>query len=394
MVHVLIDEWLYMDVDGQPGAYGREEVQRNFKAKMKAIAGAFIDCETKVITVPQEDAPQKEALINAAFSNEYLIQEERLSAHTFQVIGAKKEKIEDIYRYFKPVPVQTLVPYPVGIRAFLKSRSLLSEGKIVVVVDDLKTQAIVTIFEGLRFMAPRRISMRDLGYMASEIGRSQQNFLSQRGNQTDKLFIIVSNNREWLSFFMEQALVAQENIVHVDVPFPVLEGLKTARFGMHFLPPEELVREKKRAIIHKRLRTALAGSLSLVLGVCLYGAAWVYKNDASDRLARLKFEQQKILDDLRGLSQRKFGRFFDHSKDIDYAHLYFDLAKGVPSNYGIKEFGIYQASPGRWQATGIICPLEDSAIRQDFRAQGMFAKARITKIIVNGRSAQKIEGWL
>ena len=43
MVNILFDEWLYFDINGQAGSYGKDEVVHNYKDKFKAVSIACLD---------------------------------------------------------------------------------------------------------------------------------------------------------------------------------------------------------------------------------------------------------------------------------------------------------------------------------------------------------------
>lgn len=392
MVPVLMDDWLYMDVDGHVGTYGREETQRNLKGKIKSVTAAFIDCEIKIINTPHESAAQKEALINAAFSNDYLVQEERLSTRTAQIIAASKIQIQDIYNYFTPVPVTALVPYSVGIRAYLKSKSLWSDNKIIIFIDDLKTQAIITIMEGLRLTPCRRISMRDAGYMASEIKRSQQNYLAQRGSQAeDPVFMLVSNNREWLTSFMNQGIALRENMLHVDAVFPVLEGLKTAKFGMHFALPEDLVDQKRKKLRGQRWKSAAAMVLTIIAGVSMYLAVIIYRGNMMDRLAQLQLQQKSGADQLAQLYRNKFRQVLRNSKTLPYARIYYDFVEAIPEGYRIKEFDLVQNPLSHWRLNAMIFPFSNFTSYRTFSKSGRFASAKISDVFLDKKLGQRIE---
>ncbi|MBI4308981.1 MAG: hypothetical protein HY591_01475 [Candidatus Omnitrophica bacterium] len=379
--HILVDDWLYMDFNGETGAYSREEVQRDFKHKIKTVTAAFIDCDVRMVRGPGS---------GTVFPNEYVVQEERLSADSVQVIAAKKEFIEEIYAYFKPVNIAALVPYAAGIRAFLKSRSMVPTDRIVLFVDDLKTQALVTVLEGPRFTAPRRLGARDLEYMGAEIKRSRHNYLAQRGGQEEPSFMIVSNNRQWLSSFIAQGLVTQDNAAYVDAAFPVLEGLKAAKFGMHFVPPGELEQRKRKSMARQRLKMALIGILSIAVGSGLYGASVVRSNNAAARLRQTQLEQQKNDHELSALYQRKFRRWLFQYKDLPYGRLYYDFIDSAPADHGIKEFTISQISLDHWQVNAWIYPIDDDVPYVDFSKQGLFSAARITPSVIYKRLGQKI----
>ncbi len=380
---VLVDDWLYMDLNGQMGSYGRDEIERNVKSKIKSITASFIDCEIKIIDAPQEAGTQKEALIDASFSQEYLIQEERLSARQYQIIAAKKQTIEDIYNYFKPVKVSAVIPYPISVRAYLNSKSLLTDNRTVIFVDDLKTQAIVTIFEELRFSAPRRISMRDLVYMAGEIKRSLISFQA-------KQFILVSNNRVWLHSFLEQGLASQENIVHLDSAFVVLEGLKAAKFGINFILPHELARQKRLLRIGERLRTILLIGLPVLLAGCIYLGSHLILRSTQSRLAYYVNERNRIVKELEALNQKKYLNFINRTDAVECDLLYFDFIENTPYGYGIKEFSIKKDGLNAWVFKGIIFPLNEHVRLSSFRLEGLFTKAEVRTLDVNKSLGQQI----
>ena len=393
MTHVLVDDWLYMDVDGAPGRYGREEVQRGIKSKIKSVSGAFIDCEVKVIQLAGADNIKKKFLIDEAFSNAYVTQEECIAGNVIQVIAAQKTKIEEIYQYFNPTKVSVLVPYPVAIRAFLKSRSLLPQNKIVVFIDDLKTQAIVTILEGMHFTAPRRMNPRPIGDMILEIKRSQQNYLAHRigyPRETELDFILISNNQEWLSAFIEHGLIGVQATLGIDDTFPVLEGLKVAKFGVHFASPLELAVQKKRLMIQKRFMAMLVSALMGAVGLGLYLLALVHKNDAVVRVEQLKIEQDKVLNELAQVYQHKFKQILSQSSRLPYGRLYFDFIHNLPEGYAVKEFTVRYVEADHWECRALIYPINDGVALRDFKKQGVFAKAQVSKVSVGKVLGQKI----
>jgi hypothetical protein len=382
MVHVLADDWLYMDIDGEPGTYGREEVKRDFKGKIKNVKVAFIDCETRIIATVN-NGTQKEALINAAFSNDYLIQEERLSALESQIIAAPKSKIEEIYKYFKPTPVKAVVPYPVCVRAFLKSKGLLPANKAVFFIDDLKTQAILTIVEDIRFTSPRRISMRDTSYLLSEIRRSIHNYQSHK----DIEFVFISNNREWLTFFVEEGLASAEQIAHVN-SFVSLEGLKTAQFGLNFILPEELVRQKKTAILFSRIKNVAAACLVIGIVIGALTAVKWKQQQALEQVREQEALQNKKMEELKEFNQHEFGRILREFKDLDYEYLYHEFVASIPDSYNIKSLNVLQKQAG-WDISAVIYPSD--GYYKDIALQGVFAKANLNNVVTNKKLGQRID---
>lgn len=393
MVFVLADDWLYMDINGQVGSYGRDEVARNLKSQIKTASVSFIDCETKIIDMHLEENVKRQALISAAFSSDFLLQEERINNQQFQIIAAKKEKIESIYAYFKGIRIQHVIPYPVAIRAYMMSKGLMQEYQQIVFVDDLKTQAIVTIFEGLIFTSPRRISMRDMSYMSDEIKRSQNSFLASRSminNQKTISFIVVSNNQEWLRAFISHGLTCQENIRHVSVEYPVLEGLKTARFGLNFILPEEMARQKRHQILRSRIMYGLLLLITLFLGFYSYEVMFLIKKDAQEKLFQLKQDQKMVIQQLKDVYGHKLGSLMNPFSASLFGRLYLDFINNIPVGYYVKEF-VIEPKESSSQFTAVIVPENTAVLRQSFMCKGRFEEAKLATVVVGKLLGQKID---
>src|SRR3989338_1949154 len=384
MVHVLFDDWLYLDMEGRPAVCGQEETTRLYKSRMKSVRAAFIDCAVKNVTEP---------LLESAFASDHIVQHERMGANVYQVVGALKTDIERVHRYFKPVPVVSLVPYPVALRAFLNGRGLLFKDKAVIFLDDLKTQAVVAIIEGTGLTAPRRISMRDVAYMVSEIQRHQKNYISQKQEGAaprDVAFIIVSNNREWLTAFCDHGLLTKQDIIHVDHPCPVLEGLKNAKFAMHFALPEDILKQKRKKTVRGILKAVTVSMAMAALGFSFWALSTGRQQDMAVRLSDVRQEHQRIRDELTVVDQKKFSSFLKRSAPVDYGRLYHDFISGIPRGYLIQKFRMDRIDDTRWQFVGVIYPQQDNVIARYFERSGMFRNAFLEAVVVQGRWGQKI----
>ncbi len=384
MVHVLFDDWLYLDIEGRPAVCGQEETTRLYKSRMKSVRAAFIDCAVKYVTQP---------LLESAFASDHIVQHERMGPNVYQVIGALKTDIERVHRYFKPVPVVSLVPYPVAIRAFLNGRGLLFKDKAVIFLDDLKTQAVLTIIEGARLTAPRRISMRDTAYMVSEIQRHQKNYISQKEEgaaSRDVVFMIVSNNREWLEAFCDHGLLTKQDIIHVDHSCPVLEGLKNAKFAMHFALPEDILKQKRRKAVRGILKAVAVSMAMAALGFSFWALSMGREQDMAVRLADVRKEHQRVRDELTVVDQTKFVSFLKRSAPVDYGRLYHDFISGIPRGYSIQTFRMNRTDDTHWQFAGVIDPEQDNVIARPFERYGMFGNAVIEDSVFRESLGQKI----
>ena len=392
MACVLFDDWFYIDVDGNCGVYGRQELGRN--SKFKKLSVAFMDYQTKIVSFTEDmRSPVKEVFINSAFDESFLITQERLSASSILVIGAKKDKIEEIYRCFNGVRIESVVPYAIAIRAFLKSKDLLDSNQCVLFLDDLRNQTILTFFEGGYFSSPRKISMRDPNYMVSEIKRSWQSFLlerSSRGLSSDISLTLVSNNQEWLSSFIQQGFLSKENAFHVNVAFGALEGLKNAKFAMHFALAQDVLKQKKRQLWRNRLKVLSVSLLFVVLGLGFYITNKTSQQQQLAQYQSLQKQNDSLKVQLRKAYQEKFLSFLSQKKKIDYTKIYYDFLQSIPEGYLIDSICFQKDSNEMWSFQGEIYPEDEFTIQKGFKQKLSFSEVDISSIIVNKTLGQRI----
>ncbi len=386
MVYCLIDDWIYLDLDGKTGIYGPQEIERNLKSKIKIVTASFLDCQTKTVSLVGQQPTHQETLVNSAFTSDYIVAQERLSVDSLQVIGAPKDKVEEIYRYFGGIYIEKLVPYAVAIRAFLKSRNLLDLHPYVIFLDDLKNQAVLTFFEGMRFSASRRITMRDSGYMISEIKRSWQGFAAD----ADASFVLISNNQEWLSAFVREGFLLKENMIHVESEFAVLEGLKNAKFTMHFSPAQEILRKKKHQIWKNRLKTFMASLLLISLGLASYGSAKIYKQKVFGQHQNLLVQENQYKSQLKDLYQQKFLTLLNRRRPIDYTKIYYDFVRSTPADYFVDSFQFQKDADDTWNFKGVIYPRDGSVTQAKFVRQLSFSNASVSAIVSHKVLGQQI----
>jgi hypothetical protein len=202
--------------------------------------------------------------------------------------------------------------------------------------------------------------------------------------------MVVSNNKEWLTFFSGEGLVNREDILHIDSNFPVLEGLKTAKFGIHFLLPQELVRQKKREILNSFLKTLVVSFLSVGVGLGIFIYSLSYKNKIQDQIKVLKIQEQVNTAKLIELYQSRLLDLLSQNKHLAFDHLYFNFVKHIPANYILKNFDIIYKDNGLWSFEASIYPEDEYVAHQMFQQQGVFKQSNVVPIFLNNKLGQRI----
>lgn len=391
MVSVLVDDWLYVNIDGNVGIYGYQEAQRIFQSKIKIVNVAFLEYQTKVVPLNHEHK-NLDSQINAVFDKDYSIVQEKISTEALQVIAAKKEKIEEIYRYFQGVQVASLVPYAVSIRAILKDKGLLDVHKRIIFVDDLNNQPVVTFFDDMRFSSPRRVDMSNSEYAISDIKRSLQNFISEGSDKQHSLntFVLISNNKQWQADFVSRNFIPREHVIHFDIQFPVLQGLKEAKFKLHFALIEQIVKQKKLKIWKSRIKTIAVATMFVLLGIGPYLTMSFFKNKKKINFQSMANQIDREDDSLRMLYQRKFMNYLKQNDSLDYRRIYFDFVRAIPEGQLIDSLKFKKQAAGNWSFQAIIYPKDENTFLTDFRRELFYPDSKISFVITRKVLGQQI----
>ncbi len=391
MVCALIDDWVYMDMGNGAGIYGRQEIDRNLKSKIKNLRVAFLDYQSKIVTLP-EGEKHRDALVNSTFKEDYLIAHERLTENSIVVMGSQKETIAEIYRYFDGISIENLVPYGVAVRAFLRAKGLLDSSKSIVFLDDLRNQTVLTFFEGNYFSSSRRISMRDPSYMIAEVKRSWQSFLLERPNQRNYSkddFTVVSNNSEWLDHFVEKEFLVKKDIVHINNSFIALEGLRNAKFSIHFSPLEQIIKQRKQRKRIDYLRAIIINSLIILSGTLLSLATYTIKQKELKQEEGIRKRIDSLIVQLKDTYPNKFLDLLDKDEPINYAKVYYDFIKSIPEGYLVDNIKM-EKKGDNWDFQGDILPANNSVLQKDFKKDYIFSKAEVSWIVLNNFLGQEV----
>ena len=126
----------------------------------------------------------------------YIIQDEKIDNNLFQVIGIKEQKVREVYSLIPPEKVESFIPYGIALRNTLINKKL-DLNKTVVFVDDLGSERLLTVFDGLKFSRTRVIANNGEDILP-EIKRSQIDFFKKTEEFLSKKnadFVIVVNNQ-------------------------------------------------------------------------------------------------------------------------------------------------------------------------------------------------------
>jgi len=356
------------------------------------VAVCVVETHVKYLTIPFDARLRKEAMLQQVFTDDFIVQYENLSLEQYQILGIKKDLVRSVYEHFKGRCVDVLVPYAVGLRAYVNQKAIAKEGHAVIFIDDFRRYCLVTILEGLKVSLPRRLIQTDVEHLIKEIKRSQQKYMNERQFSDQALnVVVVSNHKELLSVLSTQQFYTQENLIYVDDDYPALVGMKSARFGMHFDLPEKIARDKR----HQEFRLNLifltvAGGL-LMAALIFFTLTYQYKNAMQVEFNRLQAQYLKDDNVLLRESQRKFVGILTESPKVQLANVYYDFVSSVPIGQVVKSITIQRFGKDTWQFHGETQVTDALGLGKSFLKEGVFATARVKEVMSAGEWAEHIE---
>ncbi len=380
MVYILFDEPLYFQLNGNREQSPRPQALRLLESHARHVLCAFLDYEVKFIPAPEAQPLQKERMIAACFPANDVIQAERVGHNQFMVIGSDKLKVNAVYDALLPLKVEQLVPYGLGVRAYLNNGGLLSSDNITICLDYLNSYVVISIFEGNRFNSPRRLVIKDEAHLASELKRSLQAYLSDNSDSRSKPISIVTNQMNWLEGLSAQ--FPQANIKSFDSLCPCIDGMVLAKFNMHFRSLEDILRQKRRQAFVNRLKVGALSLFFVLLGLGTYGLAWGYNQHQSQEFHKAEAYMEDLQIKLKQMHAQKITALLRKGGDIDFSSLYYEFYRRVPFGYRVKDWHILAMSPGKWVFKGAVYPASPMVMAKTFRLTGLFQQAKLEAAMV------------
>lgn len=392
MAYFLINHKIIYEQNGTTASILKEDGLPDTVDTGKEAFIAVVDVEPKVISAPEDRPELKDAEINKHFSADYIIQDERIERNLFQVVGIKKDVLEEIYGTFSKQNVQILVPYALSIRAFLNSHQITLTNNCILFVDDYEDGVFLTSFDSLRFSKTRRINKAEPEEILKEIERSKKNytqsFISEHGKEP--VYIHISNNSEIIKALDNIKVNETEDNVYIHSKIPAIDGLKSAKFNMHFLLPEQVLKNKKL----KRLKTnfvTLFISVSLIAaGGLFYGYTLFYKNLQSNKAQQLLSESIRLKNNLIETNKQTFQAQLKKTSLPQLSLINYHFFINLPNGYEIQNYGIKQIDPHTWIFEALIFITDPNEKIVAFNNFGVFKDRIIEYTTVNNKPGQHI----
>jgi len=339
MNYLIFDNNIYYDSEGKRGVTFKEKLEEVFPKGLKDVSVAVIDSLQKKVSATEKNTFKKDEALAGAFSGDYVTQAERLDEDLFQVVAIEKNKLNEIYKHLGFENIRLIVPYALALREFLKANNLFSKEKGIVFLDHLGKLILLTIYKDNAFSSPRRLGVNNKRLL-EEISRSQKNYRDLNENEKNIDFLIITNSKGIREEIIKAGNEKQEDVIFIDDAYPALTGLRTGKFSLHYMLPEQFLRLRKLKVLKRQLK-----SLGFALGVFLislafFSASQVMNKKELARLKNLEASEESLSSDLKAAYPAKYRDILRREKKIDFPSLFSSFINAVGSYYKIESISL------------------------------------------------------
>ncbi len=324
------------------------EVQRFKKdADLSAVLSGIdeaqicvVDFDVQISPAPETNIETKDSLLAREFSHyysgDYLIQDERIESNLFQVIGIRTERVREIYAQVPSDKVSTFIPYSLAIRHILDQKKI-DHKKIIVFLDDLDEEALITVFEGLKFSKTRHLLTSDIEVIFPELKRTQISFKKKferylQEKNSDK-FSIVTNNKVWADSLSKRE--EKPEVILIENKYPALEALRNGSFQIKYKLPEEIIRKRKEKELRSRILNYTLSAGIFASGFLFYGINQLELNLLKRDFEKTEARSKQLEMQLSQLDPVVYHDALRRLKTLDYGTSYFVLSNILPYSYSV-----------------------------------------------------------
>jgi len=352
-----------------------------------------VDVDVMIASAPQDYLDKKDSILaqkfEAAYSEGYITLNEKIDNNIFQVIGIKAEKVKEIYSLVPSSKVDAFVPYAIAIRSLLVNNQT-NMAKLVLFVDDLGHEKLMTVFDGLKFSRTRTFYTDKAHDILPDIKRSLIDFNKKLGEFAPKAagnLTIITNNKPMAEAF--RSLEVGLSVDFLDCPFPALEGLKSIDTQIKYRIPEEIILERKKIELRSRLMHAVIAvciglTAALFDGLNLITYSFIARDFAGENL-----KNAHLKDTLEGMDQRVYRDSLKKSKNLNYSSVFFDVSGLLPSTYEVSSFK-FSADKDHWIFDAYLFAQDDQFYDEISRSK-ILKKAEIKDFFIKNRPGKYLK---
>lgn len=301
-----------------------------------------VDVDVLIAVAPETPIEKRDQILVRKFKElyqheEYVIQDEKVDNNLFQVIGIKEQKVREVYSLIPADKIETFIPYGIALRNALMNKRV-DLGKTVVFVDDLGSERLLTVFDGIKFSRTRVITNNGEDLLP-EIKRSQidffkknEEFLSKKGSD----FVVLVNNQALVNELSKNNEKITVN--YLGVKYPAIEGLKIADNLIKYVLPEEILKKRREIELKKNLST-------MVLSLCVVAVGLFYFlfNKIEDGFLNSQRDIDKQANDvldqrLTLLDKQTYREDLKLEKRLNYGISYLRVVDLIPDSYEVISF--------------------------------------------------------
>jgi len=314
------------------------------------VSICVVDVDVLIAMAPETPVEKKDNILVRKFKElyqheAYVIQDERVDNNLFQVIGIKEQKVREVYSLIPAQQIETFIPYGVALRNTLIGNKV-DLNKTVVFVDDLGSERLLTVFDGLKFSRTRVIA-NDGEDILPEIKRSQidffkknEEFLSKKGSD----FFVVVNSQSLL------AQISKNNeklsVRFLNVKYPAIDGLKIADSQIKYVLPEEILKKRKEIELRKNISTLVFSLCVVTVGLFYFLFNKIEYGFLSSQGGIDKQVNEQLNKRLTLLDKETYREDLRLQKSLNYGISYLKVIDLIPPSYEINSFKFLKS--GRW----------------------------------------------
>ncbi len=258
----------------------------------------------------------------------------------------------------------------------------------MVFVDDLGTERLLTVFDGLKFSRTRVMAHNEEDIL-SEIKRSQIDFLKKTEEflvAQNADLIIVTNSQDLEERISRMA--EKLPVKYLNVEYPALEGLKDSNIQFQYRLPEEIIKKRQRTEFKQNITTAILSISVLAVGLLIFLCNRIERDILKNHYRLTKDAHEKLDEEERVLDRNTYREELKAQKSLNYGITYLAILETIPASYIVNTFKFYKTN--RWNAEFTLLA-EDKGLLEPIRRVKILKKAEIKDIFVNDHPGKRLK---